>query len=74
MARGMTGFRFATPVLAASRIEMRLLSETRRVLEYLPTSSAYMHGCGGDKRSDKPTVFPEWPFFRGDSNQIANKQ
>ena len=34
---------FATPM--ASRIEMRLLSETRSVFEYLPKPSLYAHAC-----------------------------
>jgi hypothetical protein len=69
MARGMVtvGFRFTLtiPVFDASRIEMRLLSETRSVFEYLPTLSAYVHEMRGDKRSDNLTVFRERPFFRG---------
>lgn len=41
MARGMARvrFRFTSRVFAALRIEMRLFSETRNVLEYLPKIS-----------------------------------
>ncbi len=47
VARVIAGGRFAIPRVAASlRIEMRLLSETRSVLEYLPTLSGHIHGCG----------------------------
>jgi hypothetical protein len=36
-----------TPLVAASsRIEIRLLSETRSVLEYLQKSSVYIHRYG----------------------------
>jgi hypothetical protein len=36
-------------VATASRIEIRLLSETRSVFEYLQKSSLYIHGCDAIK-------------------------
>ena len=45
-------------VAAASRIEMRLLSETRRVFEYLPRSSLLMHGCDAIKKWQQSYSFP----------------
>jgi hypothetical protein len=54
-----------TPSVTASsrrsRIEIRLLSETRSVLEYLQKSSLYIHTYGVEIL----TVFQELPFLGG---------
>jgi hypothetical protein len=69
----MALLRLATWVLAtALRIEMRLLSETRNVLEYLASLSVNMRKYAGD-RGDNLTIFREWPFFIGGSPQPDSK-
>jgi hypothetical protein len=45
-------------VATASRIEIRLLSETRSVFEYLPKSSPYMHGYDAIKQWQQSYSFP----------------
>jgi hypothetical protein len=49
MASGMAALRFTSIwVLAALRIEIRLLNQTRSVLEYLLRLSVYVRECDGD--------------------------
>lgn len=67
MARGMARVRFGftSRVFAALRIDMRLFSETRNVLEYLPKDISMCAQMRGQQRSNSLTVFREWPFFTG---------
>ena len=63
--RVIASIRFAIPrVVATLRIEMRLLSEARSVLEYLQRVSVSISGIFGDagqQGANDLTVFQEYP-------------
>lgn len=70
MASSMGSFLLATEFPVASRIEIRLLSETRSVLEYLRKLSANLHIFGDDKRGVL-TISLESRFFGSENTQTT---